>query len=423
MDSLMRIRKTKVSLQKEKPFFSDLLFYLKIIRNDELVPSMGVTCGVKGVGDSVLYFNEEWVASLKDIELKGVLAHEALHIGLLHVLRGINKPNKLVWNLAIDCQVNYICVKNGFRLPGSGGCVPNMCNNSVDIMEEKSGCIYTVKDIEDKSSEQIYNELMENLPKKYLKLPRIISISIGLGEGDKEGGFKAFDVHIEGTLSKEEAQRLENVWKQRLINAVSRSKSIGKSPAGLDRIIDGLLEPEIDWSQKIYLHISNDIPHDFTYRKPHKRSYSLGFYNPSYEKESLEVSIWFDTSASINDKDLIRYKSECIGIAQAFECVDMTIGYCDAAVQGEPDKVENSNIYKIMSCRPKGGGGTNMKKIFPWMNEHQRDAKNVVIFTDGYTEEWPSVDDLAGRKVLWVITKNGVQKVPDGIGDMIKLAR
>jgi predicted metal-dependent peptidase len=414
VDSLFRIKKIKVALQKEKPFFSDLMFYLKIIRDDDIVPSMGVTS--KTSGDSYLYYNDGWVGGLSDNELKGVLAHEVLHLALLHVSRGVDKPNKLIWNLAIDCQVNYICVKNGFSLP-AGGCQPSIYHNSVDIVEEKAGCIYTVNDVESKSSEQIYIELMNNLPEKYKRLPRIISIS---GVGNGEGGFKAFDIHIDGKLTKEEAQRLENIWKQRLINASSRSKSIGKYPSGIDRLIMNILEPEIDWRQKIYLHVANDVPHDFTYRRPHKRSYALGFYNPSFEKESLDVSIWFDTSASIKDDDLARYKSECIGIARAFEAVEMTIGYCDAEVQGVPDLVENGNIHRIMSCRPKGGGGTNMRRIFPWMNEHQRDAKNVIIFTDGYTSEWPSLTDIAGRNVLWVITKNG--KEPEGIGETIRLS-
>src|SRR3990167_10453029 len=79
-----RILKAKILLQKEKPFWSFLISYLKIRegQKDELpVPTMGVD------QDGNLLYDKNFVKKLSDEELKGALAHETSHIIFDHLIR------------------------------------------------------------------------------------------------------------------------------------------------------------------------------------------------------------------------------------------------------------------------------------------------------------------------------------------------
>ena len=429
VDALIRLKRAKIRLQKEKPFFSDLLFFLEIIKAEKgtmRCPTMGIN--MKGQ----LFFDEGYVNETDDERLKGGICHEVLHLALLHIQRGVGKPHSDIWNMAIDCQTNFILAKNGFTLPKCS-CVPDLYGNKVKIMSVDDQKVhYEVEDVENKTAEEIYNELLKKFPN--LKNKKCY-VCIGSGDDDGKDGkgkpnFNGFDTHFTEGVSKEEAQRAEQDWKQRLINASVRAKSIGSAPAGMGRLVDELLEPKVNWREKLYRFITNDMPNDFSFRRPHKRSQALGWYVPNYLKENLEVCVFIDTSGSIGEDELKEFKSENIGIAKAFESIRMTMGYCDAEIQGKPIEVVEGNQQAIMESQPKGGGGTDMRKIFKWIDKNKRDAKVVIVFTDGYTP-WPKADELNGRHVLWIITKDGIDiggkkdryhEMPDdNIGEFVKL--
>jgi predicted metal-dependent peptidase len=148
---------------------------------------------------------------------------------------------------------------------------------------------------------------------------------------------------------------------------------------------------------------------------------------PSYLKEQLKVAVFIDTSGSIGDDELMRFKSECVGIAKSFESIDMIIGYCDTEVKGKPLEVANGNVAKIMEYKALGGGGTDMTKCFTWINKNAPENELIVIFTDGYTP-FPTKKLVGNRNVLWVISSGGLdaEKVVkqwngEAIGEVIKI--
>ena len=103
-----RIRASRAKLIRSHPFFAALLFSAEIIETNVL-PTMATD-------GSNLYFNADFVASLPDDELMGVLVHEILHIVLLHIVRR-GQRNRAVWNQACDYAVNALVLASGFTLP------------------------------------------------------------------------------------------------------------------------------------------------------------------------------------------------------------------------------------------------------------------------------------------------------------------
>jgi predicted metal-dependent peptidase len=204
-----------------------------------------------------------------------------------------------------------------------------------------------------------------------------------------------------------------------------RSKSIGKLPAGMDRLINDMIEPQVPWTSKLYKFITDDIINDYTYIRPHKRSEALDFYVPSFTKEKLSVALFADTSGSINDEDISTFKSEGIGILNAFDNVEMIFGYCDAVVQ-DVFELNSGEDDKLVYSKAKGGGGTDMREIFKWLKKNEKNPDVIVVLTDGYTP-WVECDEIEGSKVMWVISQNGIgnQEINDlsqkGIGEFIKM--
>jgi predicted metal-dependent peptidase len=329
----------------------------------------------------------------------------------LHVPRGEKKREHFIWNLAIDCQANYIVEKNNMKLPDVC-CKPDFYSGSVKIMNGTE-LVYEVENVESKSAEKIYVELLDNLPRQNKGKGKGKGQGIGI-ECDDEGNYKGgFDKHLDKVdssagsegqeLSKEDKQRLQQMWKDRLINSIYRAQSCGNTPAGMDRYIKDLLEPKIDWRTKLYKHISDELPNDFTFRKPHKRSSAIGHYCPSYTKEALRVGVFIDTSGSIGQDELKQFKSECVAIAKSFDSISMVLGYIDTQMY-PPIEVENGNIQQIIDSTPKGGGGTDMRQVFKFIDEKCNDLEVVVVLTDA-DSPMPKPEDLKSRKVLWVVPK------------------
>src|ERR1700678_1722216 len=103
-----RIQKARATLILDHPFFGSLLFRLKG-RECRSIATMA-TDGVS------LYYNPEFVDTLKPATLCGVLAHEVMHPGLHHhVRRSGRHPRR--WNEACDYAINPILLDAGLHLP------------------------------------------------------------------------------------------------------------------------------------------------------------------------------------------------------------------------------------------------------------------------------------------------------------------
>ena len=103
-----QITKARSRLLLDHPFFGTLALRLRTELTDQ-VPT-GATDGVK------LLVNPKWFGKLKPVEQTGFVAHEVMHVALLHMLRR-NNPDAHKWNVAADYRINNRLLKEGFFLP------------------------------------------------------------------------------------------------------------------------------------------------------------------------------------------------------------------------------------------------------------------------------------------------------------------
>jgi predicted metal-dependent peptidase len=412
-----KIIKARVALQKENPFFSYLAMALQIKEftpeeEKQLEAVNGkATMGVDKYGHC--FYSSTFVESLTQDEVKAVLCHEVLHIALDHLKR-IKHHDPQLSNICEDIVINDMLNTNQFHLP-KGGIIPDN-NHSIDLSKVGGKLI---KDIDKKIWEEIYAEL----EKVVKKIPRS---AVGFaddhmrddkedgkgGQGDKESkGNKDGKQPAGGkTGGKEEVPD----WKRLVNEAYAYAKMQGKEPAGMDRYIDELNQPKINWRQQLIKYLMAELPFDYTYTRPSKHSIATGVFMPAVRKENIELAVAIDTSGSMSPDDLQDCLSEVLGIVTAFDNIELTVLTCDAAVHTVCVVNGASDMTNI---KMKGGGGTDFKPVFKWLEENKPNLRVLVFLTDGYGD-FPKESDI---KTLWVISKQGIKANEVPFGDVIKM--
>lgn len=396
-DAVIRAR---VALQKSHPFFSYIALHLTMIETED-VPTMGVDSKAN------CYYNAKFVLGLKPDELKGVICHETMHIVLEH-LKNLRAREPKLSNVAQDICINDILDSNQLALPKEGLIVRHH-----EITLPTQGKPITVKNVDKKPWEQVYDEIYKQLPPNKGGGGAGDSFDIHIrdakdggasGKGEQKDGDK-----IKGAVGSPTKNGQEYPWKQVVNEGYAYAKLQGKAPAGVDRLIDELNYPKLNWREMLQKFIVREIPYDFNYMRPSKKSVSTGVYLPSVYRESLEICIGVDTSGSMSPKDLQDCLSETLGIVRAFSSVKLTVISCDADVHtiGEVNSEED-----ILGLKLQGGGGTDFKPVFKWVSENKPTAKLLIFFTDGYGD----FPEDASIKTLWCITEGGIplENIPFG---------
>jgi predicted metal-dependent peptidase len=346
-----------------------------------------------------------------------------------HMDRGKLKDH-MVFNIANDLVNNSILQEQSFTLPESG-CIPDRYQHSFVVWGQK------IEKINEKCSEEIYEELYKMIPKRTICIHQPNN-NPGSGNGNNQPqhnktGDKTldgFDVHIYGPnkdtekngTKGEDSDRIsidrQQKWKEVIAEAVQVAKQQGLLPAGLERLVEGILDSKINWKQKLYKYVVAQIINDFSWSRPSKRGASLGIYLPSTTKESVHIVVSIDTSGSIGDNELREFLSELMAIGDAFVNLNIDLIICDAAVH-ETYQLTRESIDTIAKLKMSGGGGTSHVPIYKFVEENIQDCRVLLNFTDGATT-FPTNTDYTFNS-LWVLCKGGVDPKNIPFGEVIQL--
>lgn len=390
-----KIRTARTQMQKTNPFFSYLAMHLTLVeaKPEANIPTMGVD------NNGNLYYNPDFVKGLSLEELKGVLCHEVMHVAFEHTMeRCETGRDHMLCNVAQDIVINDILDTDGFKLP-QGALLPRN-----HVYQDPS---IKIVDVNKKCWEIIYDEILKKAKKNQAKSPDIV---IRNGSKDSTGkqksnakGVPKPDQLTDGGQGQKPNQ-VPTDWKRQMNEALAHAKLQGKVPAGMERLLEDLNNPRIHWKELLQRFIVSEIPFDYTYTRPSKKSQSIGVYIPSVYRENVEIAIGLDTSGSMSAKDITDCVSEVIGILSAYDNVKLTILECDAEVHA----VENvESVDEVAHMQIKGGGGTDFRPVFKWLEENKPEVKAVVFFTDGYGN-FPS--EAPNYPTLWCLTEGAIDR-------------
>ena len=374
-----RLITARIGLLLRHSFFGNLATRLTLINADEWC-STAATDGLK------FYYNSRFVMMLKPKEVEFLVGHEVLHVVYDHIGRRASRDPQL-WNIANDYAVN------------------------ADLKRHKVGefittvpCLFEAK-YDGKSSEEIYDDLMQNVQK--ISIDDLIDKMIddhmdgeeGEGEGDGDGDEK------EGkgkrpTMTDEERERVRQEVKQAIINA-AQSAEAGQLPKGVERLIRQATNPIMPWRELIQTNLTSAIRNDYSWTRPSRRSWHMDAVMPGMTPgEEIDVTVAIDMSGSISNKQAQQFLGEIAGMMEAFDGYKVHVFCFDTEVYNPAD-FTSENLDTIDSYEPAGGGGTDFDAIFDYLKREAIEPKRLIVFTDGYP--FGSWGDANYCDTTWII--------------------
>ncbi len=386
MNTKDRIIKAKIALLLKEPFLGQLVCYLDMIEDNKNNETAAVSTEGK------LYYNEKFMSKLFDNELEGLLAHEVYHLVFEHPYRGFNKGNHKIWNIAADIKVNSM-VSNSFTLPDLvrifGKDVISLTPENDEI---KIGDV-VIKSISQKTTEQIYTELLRN--KQELK-----------------------KIHLDIILSKnkdKEQDQNRQIWRDRINGAMAAAKMKGSLPEGLERELDSFRNPTLPWKSILTIRFS-ELYKEKTWKRPNKKM--LPYYFPGSNRvKNLNAVVAVDTSGSISNEEFSKFLTEVLSLTNQFSMLRIDLIDCDCKIKNVFE-INERNKAKLRNIKMNGYGGTDFRPVFKWIRKKKMNKIDCLIYlTDGYGN-FP--DSKPSYPVFWISTSDNV-KYPFGRRIPLKL--
>ena len=384
------------------PFVGGLLMRL------DLVPVCDERLDTAATDGDSIYVDIGFYMKLKADERLFVLAHEAWHCALIHFIRRQDR-DKESFNVAADLEIHFILTDEGLKAPFVLQHDPNWKGLSAEEIYER------VKVDGGKKGGQ--SGMKEGYESANIK-----SRAPGQGfdkhleKGDFGGGSDNWDGPSgsgenksgkgrDSDYSSEVKPGAEERCRERLTAAVQQyERTQGRLQAGLEGLVKAILKPEIGWKELLAQFVTNCYGGSRRWLPPARRHVWKGLYLQSQRTERLRAVVAVDTSGSTSG-DLPRFFSELTALLNSFGSYELTIIQCDAEV---------GKVERFDDCAPldpnrewavTGGGGTDFRPVFDYIDEHSELAPNLLIFfTDGYggyPERPPPYP------VMWLLTSDG----------------
>ena len=381
-----KLTAARTTLVLGSPFFGALALRLKLVSD----PSCD-TAWTDGVS---IGYRPDFIDSLTQAPLLGLIAHEVLHVANGHPWRRDGRdPSQ--WNVAGDYAINGALVDAKFALPEDGLLDPQ----------------YTGK-----SAEWIYARLPQDPPPP--EPPEDEGEDEGEGEGEGEGEDEG-EGEGEGAPQAGEVRDApqgedapsEAEWQQAVREASQLAGSLG---GDLERHIEAATAARVDWRSILRRFLSETARADYTWTRPNSRYLAAGMYLPGLYSEAMPaIAIVRDTSGSIDAVSCGQFMAEIDAVASEANPVRIHVFDCDTRVtrhevyeQGEP----------LDLTAPRGGGGTAFAPAFEAIENLGEPVCCVIYLTDLYGP-FPAAEPP--YPVLWAATSDKVAP----FGETVRLER
>lgn len=383
-----RLKKVKIALMRNSKFalWSGILMVGKTYVRDD-IPSACTN------GRDEIY-GSGFIKSLDDKELAFVVLHEALHKAYRHLFtwRKLAEEDKELTNAACDYVINLQLLELD-------------PNQEVIAMPMKDGKVVGLVDKKYKgmNTKQVFDALKAE------------------GKTGEDFGGKGFDDHNweeAKDLTEEVKKELEKEIDQALRSGqIAQTKLHGKGGAGMNRELDELLNPKIDWREQLRDFVKTICAgrDSSSWRRPNRRYLAGDVYMPSMVSEKIgHIAIGIDTSGSQGSREIAECLSEVQGIVNEVSPQKIDLVYWDAEVANH-EQYEGSAVSNIVSdTKVMGGGGTDPRCMALHLKEQSIKPECIINLTDGYIGDWGTPEDWQDVPMLWAIVGGGNAVSPVG---------
>lgn len=358
--SLFNRASARIMCNKDTAFYSAMLMQMPIVWTTTVTPTAAVDAYSK------LYLNPIFVASKTVDEIIFLLIHECEHLLGLHPLR-LNNRDPREWNLATDAVINANLKRNRIgRFIEGGVDVPEAWNKTADELynspppDDGGNGGESGDDIGGTGDDLIYGD--------------------GEGNDSGESGNRP--------MTKAELGECEVNAKQIIANAAQAARVAGTLSADMKRRIDDILAVKTPWFEILERFMLERSSSDYSWSRPNRRFISSGIYLPSMQSIAAlgEVAIIRDVSMSITTAEHRSYIGHINAIFE--RCKPTHVRVLDTSTV-----VHHCHEFTAddlpMNPELMGGGGTDLRAGFDYINDKLDPPAVCIVFTDGYTD-WPT---------------------------------
>lgn len=377
------LKRARVAMLIKEPFFGSIALHMKLEPDNKIEH-----CVTDG---NTIKYNEEFVEGLTHDQASGLVAAQVMHAAMLHPLRRNNREIKK-WNKACDYATHSILKNAGFVLP-----------DKLQLDSKYAGM----------PAEHIYT-LLPDEPKQSKGQNPPGQKGNQSDNSDKNGGVEDSKDSENGGASAAQQKAAEAEMKQMVAQAAHIAKQAGKLPSEIERMLGELMEPIINWAEILRRFMTEKAQDDFTWSRGNRRFIAQGLYLPSRTSEGAgEIAVAIDTSGSIGQKELDEFASEVQGIIKDVRPSKLYVIYCDAEINHVDEFAPEDDIF----FKLHGGGGTDFRPPFQWLEDNQITPKCFVYLTDGYgpfpdEPEYPAMWAINNRSVVPPWGEHFVMEVP-----------
>lgn len=402
------VTKARAGLVVDAPFWASILLKLPM-RAD---PDGVITTTMATNGEEIVYYPKD-VESLSLFKIKGELAHETAHVIFLHPYRRGNRDPRL-WNIACDMAINPMILEAGFELPEDS-------LNDARFKGMEAEAIYAILEKEQPGEKGDKGQKGQQQgqqgagsgqggqgqgkpqPGKGKGKPQP-----GKGQGRGEQGGQVPDPGGNGGVFDAPAQtpaEMKAKEEERKIDieqAINVAKRQGRLPGALERRIEKLLKPVIDWREKLAQFVDTSSRNDYSWTMPNRRFTHLGYYLPQLHSPELgHVVVLVDASGSVSKPELEELVTEARAITEIYEGATLSVIFFDTKAS-EVFEITNDTDVTTLKV-PKMGGGTDYRPGFAKIDKAGLTTVCIVVLTDGCCNSFPKD---AQAPVLWVLNQD-----------------
>jgi predicted metal-dependent peptidase len=376
-----KIIQARVKMLFKHPFFGQLALRLKLVDASSWCP----TAAVDGRN---FFYNADFIKQLDNEELVFLVGHELGHCMFEHFLRRGNRE-AMLWNMAGDYVINWILKREKI----------GKVINKVQICLDPKYADWT--------TEQVYDDLLQTGVSQIQTLD--MHLDLGSGDENQAGGNDNNPQGKPNPLTAEERKKLQDELKEAMIQA-AQSAGAGNVPGEIQKIINQLIEPKMNWRELIRASIESTIKNDFTWQRPSRKGWHTGAVLPGMNRdEEIEICLAIDTSGSIDGDMLVDFVSEVAGIMEQFGSYNIKIWQFDTNVYAY-DEFTHDDGRDIRQYHIQGGGGTDFMVNWTFMERQAIQPRQLIVFTDGYP--WGSWGNPDYCDTMFLVHTGGGGKPP-----------
>ncbi len=367
------------ALLLEEPFFGHIFRHVNFTA-DEKMGTAGVSVQD---GDLHLYWSPEFLSSLTNKQVFGLLKHEAFHLIFQHCTKRRLEPH-MVANIAADLAINCGIPKE--ELP-TGGFIPGELHVNPDGSKDTSETAKLIATFpRDQSQEWYFSKLMENDKVKEELKDKVVYVQASGGDGtefDDHGGW--------GELTPEEAELVKGKVGEMLKGAINKADKVngwGTIGAEMREKLRELVSNEVDWRAVLrqFVKASRRGQSTSTWTNLHMSNLHEE-YGPACPGKkrgyTSNINVYFDQSGSMANEWVELLFGELKNFAQRteFDCLVF-----DTEVNEKSRiKYKGRRVPEMHGTRFNCGGTD-----FNAPTKHANSQKNLdafIILTDGGSEK------------------------------------